>query len=126
MPFYPCSVKSFIKNRAVRDRMEGVRNMAKERVRNYETTFIMQPELEEKEREDIIERIKDFITSNDGEINEVDEWGTKNLAYEINDYKTGYYTRIDFDSKTSLISELEYEFGIIGNIIRHIVVNKED
>ncbi|MFW6271144.1 MAG: 30S ribosomal protein S6 [Bacillota bacterium] len=96
------------------------------RVRNYEAAFIIAPDVEEEERKNIIERIKSSITDNDGEINEVDEWGNKKLAYEINDYRDGYYTIINFDGKTDIIEVLEHHFNIITNIIRHLIVKKED
>ena len=96
------------------------------RVRDYETTFVIAPDVEEETRENIIERIKNIIDDYDGEINEVDEWGNKQLAYEINDYKTGYYTMIDFTAETPVIDELERQFSIITNVLRHLIVKKED
>ncbi len=97
-----------------------------ERVRNYEVTFIIRPDIEEDRKEQIIERIENFINENDGEVEEVDNWDERELAYEIDDYSTGYYTVISFEAKTSLINELEYELSILPDIIRNLIVKKED
>ena len=94
--------------------MEEVKEMA--RVRDYETTFVIAPDVEEETRENIIERIKNIIDDYDGETNED----------EINDYKTGYYTMIDFTAETPVIDELERQFSIITNVLRHLIVKKED
>lgn len=107
------------------DQMEEVKDM-EEKVRNYEAMYIMKPDLEEEERERIQGRIKNVITDNDGEINEVDEWGNRNLAYEVKDYTSGYYMVIDFNSGPELFNELEHNFKIIGDVIRHLIVRKED
>lgn len=96
------------------------------RVRNYETTFVMVPDMEEEDRENIINRAKSIIKDHNGEINEEDEWGSRQLAYEINDYKTGYYTVIDFDAETTVVQELERQLNIMPNVLRHLVIKKED
>lgn len=95
-------------------------------LREYETMFIFKPDLEEETREKIIERFKNNITDNDGELVEVDEWGTRELAYEINDFKTGYYTVIDFRGNSDVIDELEYDFQIIDDIIRFLIVRTDE
>ena len=97
-----------------------------ERVRDYETTFIIRPDIEEDRRKEIIERIENFINDNDGEVKEVDNWDEKELAYEIDDYTTGYYTVIEFEAKTGLINELEYEVSILPDIIRNLIVRQND
>lgn len=96
------------------------------RTRNYETTFVMVPDIEEEDRENIINRAESIIRDHNGEINEEDEWGSKQLAYEINDYKTGYYTVIDFDAETTVVQELERQLNIMPNVLRHLVIKKED
>ncbi len=90
--------------------------------RNYETIFIIKPDLEEEEREKIIERIKNLIEKNNGEIDEIEKMGTRKLAYEIRDYKSGYYTRIEFTGTTDIVDELEYDYRILDDIIRYLTV----
>lgn len=97
-----------------------------EKVRDYEATFILKPDLEEDTQEEITERIKNVITRNDGEIKDINTWGTRKLAYEIDDYKSGYYTLIYFTGKTGIVEELEHNFKIIGDVLRHLIVRKND
>jgi small subunit ribosomal protein S6 len=95
-------------------------------VRLYETVFILKPDMEEEAREELIERIKSIITSNNGEIVEVDTWGSKKLAYEINDFRNGYYTVIVFKGEPITVSELERNYKIIDDVIRYLIINKEN
>lgn len=98
--------------------------MRMERV--YEATFIIKPDVEEEARNEVIERIKSIITDNNGEILEADEWGSRKLAYEINDYKTGYYTLLTIKAEADLVEELERNFKIIDDIIRYLVIRVEE
>ncbi len=94
-------------------------------MRKYETLFILRPELEEEKRNGLIEKFKSIIES-DGEIQEVNEWGNKKLAYEIDDLKEGYYVLVNFTAGTELPKELERNFKISDDVIRYIVINLED
>ena len=96
------------------------------KTRNYETMFITRPDLEEEEREKAIERIKGIITDNGGEIKEVDEWGSRKLAYELNDYTSGYYTLINFEADSSVLDEMNRVFKIMGEVLRHLIVRKDN
>ncbi|MFW5986268.1 MAG: 30S ribosomal protein S6 [Halanaerobiales bacterium] len=93
--------------------------------RLYETTFILKPDLEEEDRDNLLERIKNIIPDNGGEIVEVDIWGKRKLAYEINDYRTGFYTVIVFRGNVEVVNELERNFKIIDNVLRSLVIRKE-
>jgi len=104
--------------------MEGVKEKM-EKVRKYETALVLRPDLEEEKREEIIERIKSVITDSNGEILDTDEWGTRQLAYEIENYRSGYYTFIEFDSTSDVLEKLEHNYRILGEIIRSLIVRKE-
>ncbi len=95
-------------------------------VRLYESVFVLKPDMEEEVREGLIERIKAIITDNNGEIVEVETWGNKKLAYEINDLKNGYYTVINFKGETITVNELERNYKIIDGVIRYLIINKEN
>ncbi|SKC88308.1 30S ribosomal protein S6 [Maledivibacter halophilus] len=94
-------------------------------MRKYETMFIVKPDVEEEKRNELIEKFKGIIET-DGEIEEVNEWGTKKLAYEIDKLKEGYYVLINFKANTDLPKELERNFKITDGIIRYIVINLEE
>ncbi len=96
-----------------------------DKVRKYETAIVLKPDLDEDKREEIIDRIKSVITDNDGEITNIDGWGNRQLAYEIENYRAGDYTFIEFDSSSEVIDKLEHNYRILGEIIRSLIIRKE-
>lgn len=94
-------------------------------MRNYETIFILKPALEEEIRKELINKFTSII-STDGQIEKVDEWGNRKLAYEISKVKEGYYVYVTFKANPSLPMELERNFKISDDVIRYIVINKDE
>ncbi len=90
----------------------------------YETIFIINPELSEEEIQGVIERFKSLIESA-GEVESVDEWGKRRLAYPINKMSEGYYVLINFAANPSFLQELERVYRIHDAIMRHIIVKKD-
>ncbi|WP_425448726.1 30S ribosomal protein S6 [Dethiothermospora halolimnae] len=93
-------------------------------MRKYEAMFIFTPELEEEKRNSVFDKMKGIIESN-GSIEDIDEWGMRKLAYEINDYKEGYYIVVNFESEKEVIDEMERVSRITDEIIRHMVIKDE-
>ena len=122
MPSMLCEVLLNL-NTGPLDQMEEVK--AVDKMRNYETMFIVKPDLEEEERDEIITRIKNVITKNNGEISDEDIWGTRKLAYEIEEYPTGYYVLLEFRGDNDVIDNLEYDFRILDNILKYLIINKD-
>ena len=73
---------------------------------NYESVIIINPNVDEEIRNNVIKKITDLINT-DGEITKVDELGKKKLAYEVQKCKEAYYVVFYFNAKDSLIKELE-------------------
>lgn len=94
-------------------------------MRKYETIFVLKPNLEEAKRIELIEKFKAIIAA-DGEVLKVDEWGQRRLAYEIEKLREGYYVLVDFKANPTLPQELERNFKISEEVIRFIVVNREE
>ncbi|MCK5763689.1 MAG: 30S ribosomal protein S6 [Clostridiales bacterium] len=94
-------------------------------MRNYETMFILKPNVEEEQRNAVIEKFKNIINEG-GEIVSVDEWGIKKLAYEIQKLKEGYYVLINFNSGSDVLNELERNYRISDDVIRFIVINLDE
>ena len=61
----------------------------------YEIMFIVRPDVEDDARNTIIEGFKKILTNDNGVIDNVNEWGLRDLAYEIKDYAKGYYVVVD-------------------------------
>lgn len=94
-------------------------------MRKYESIFILRPSLEEEKRIEVIEKFKAIISA-DGEIEKVEEWGNRKLAYEIEKIRDGYYVLVTFKANPTLPLELERNYRISDDVIRYIVINLED
>lgn len=94
-------------------------------MRKYEGMFIFLPNLEEAGRNTMLDRIKAIIEA-DGEIENVDEWGLRKLAYEINDIGEGYYVLINFATTPEVKDELERVIKISDSVMRHMIVRVEE
>lgn len=95
-------------------------------MRNYETIFVMNPSLDEEAVKAMIEKFKGIIENGGGTVENVDFWGKRRLAYEINKVNEGIYTLVNFTAGTELPTELDRVFKITDGIIRHIIVKKEN
>lgn len=92
--------------------------------RAYETVFVVDTTLGDDAVKGLVEKFKALIEKN-ATIDQIDEWGKKRLAYEIN-YKTeGYYVLINFTSATDFPAELERNYKITEGILRSIVILKD-
>ncbi len=87
----------------------------------YETVFLMNKDITEERRNEIVTKIKDTI-SNDGKVIEEKELGIKKLAYEVKKQKEAYYYSIIFESKAESINEIERIQRIIEEILKFITV----
>ena len=89
----------------------------------YEMIYIIDADLEEAARKELIEKVSALITNNGGEIEKVDEtWGKRRLAYAI-DYKTeGWYVLVNFTAPVELPRELERNLQINENVLRYLVI----
>lgn len=90
----------------------------------YEIMFIVKPDVEEEARNTLIENFKSILTANGGSVDNVNEWGLRDFAYEIQDYKKGYYVVIDTTTTPANISEFERISRINANVIRHMTLRK--
>lgn len=88
----------------------------------YELTYIIKPVLEDDEIEEVVEKFTEFIRDNGGEIDEVDEWGNRKFAYEMNDKNSGYYVNAYFTAPGELIEKLERNLRIDDNIMRYLTL----
>ena len=92
---------------------------------NYEAMLIINPALGEEAIAATVEKFKSLIEKN-GTLAEVDEWGTRRLAYEINHITEGYYVLVKFTSGPELPAELDRILGITDGVIRSLVVCKDE
>ncbi|GAA0608247.1 30S ribosomal protein S6 [Virgibacillus siamensis] len=95
-------------------------------MRKYEIMYIVRPDIEEEAQTALVERFNNVLTDNGAEIEKVDEKGKKRLAYEINDYRDGYYVIINFSSDEQAINEFDRLAKFSDDIIRHMAIREDD
>ena len=92
---------------------------------NYELLLIINPTIDDTEKEATVETVKGIIET-DGQVSEVDIWGMKKLAYPIKKHLEGYYAIVNFAASPELPKELDRRLKISDNIIRHLIINKDE
>jgi len=95
-------------------------------MRNYELMYIINTNVDDEKRLSIIEKYKQIILDNGGEVTNVEEWGKRRLAYEVKKNREGYYVLMNFRSSTEACQELERLVKIDEAILKHLVVRLED
>ena len=91
----------------------------------YELAVVLSAKLEEEERAAAIEKVQGYITRYNGVVTNVDDWGKKRLAYEIQQMKEAYYYFIHFESDAETPSEIEQRIRIMDNVIRFLCVRQD-
>ncbi|WP_050613511.1 30S ribosomal protein S6 [Bacillus testis] len=94
-------------------------------MRKYEIMYIIRPNIEEEAKKALVERFNTILTDNGAEITETKEWGKRRLAYEINDFRDGYYMIIKVQSEAAAVQEFDRLAKINEDIIRHMVTKDE-
>ena len=92
----------------------------------YELTFVVNAKIEDDERAAVVDKCKALIERFGGTITNVDDWGKRRLAYEIQKMKEGFYYVVQFDAPTSAPAEIESRIRIMDNVMRYLVVKREE
>ena len=88
----------------------------------YELTYIISPVLEDKQYPAVIQRINDLITSSGGAVDEVEEWGLRKFAYEMDKKQTGFYVNLYFEAPATAVEPIERAMLIDGEIMRYLTL----
>lgn len=91
----------------------------------YELALVVNAKIEDEARVATVESVKELITRFGGTITNVDEWGKKRLAYEIQKMKEGFYYFIKFESDSACPSEIESRIRIMESVIRYLCIRQE-
>lgn len=94
-------------------------------MRKYEIMYIIRPTVLEDDRKVLIEELNTIFTSRGAEIIKVNEWGMKDLAYEIEKHKKGYYVVLDVVSNDEARIEFDRIVRIKESIIRYLILKDE-
>ena len=98
---------------------------ARGNMNKYELAVVVSAKIEDDERAQVIEKVKALIERFGGQISDVDEWGKKRLAYEIQKMKEAYYYFIHFESDAEVPGEIEQRIRIMEGVIRYLCVRQE-
>lgn len=92
----------------------------------YELALVVSAKVEDEVRTAVVEKAKESITSLGGQITNVDDWGKKQLAYEIQKMNEGYYYFIQFEAEPEAPAQIEENIRIMENVLRFLCVRKDE
>ena len=92
----------------------------------YELAVVVSAKIEDEERAAVVDKCKALIERFGGTITNVDDWGKKRLAYEVQKMKEGFYYFIRFDAEPNVPAEIESRVRIMDNVIRYLVVRQDE
>jgi small subunit ribosomal protein S6 len=91
-------------------------------VTKYETTFILDPGLDEAQVNEEVEKVVQWIKGQGGEVLEVQRWGKRRLAYEIGRRRDGIYTLLLYQGPGTIVKELDRRFQLNESVLRSLTV----
>ncbi len=90
--------------------------------RLYESTFIVNAALDDAQIDAVIEKAKDIIAKNGGELRDLAKWGRKRFAYPIKKKNNGFYVVSEFNATGEVVAKLERHFQLDENVIRYLTI----
>ncbi len=91
-------------------------------MRQYEVVYILDPGLDDAQQSTLIERFRGIVGTQGGDVQHVDRWERRRLAYEISGRREGYYVVMHFTGEPVVQAELSRVLGITEGILRHMIV----
>ena len=91
----------------------------------YELALVVSAKVEDEVRDAVVEKAKSYIARYNGNVTEVEEWGKKKLAYEIQKMREGYYYFIQFDASAECPAEIERRVRIMEPVMRYLCVKQD-
>ena len=92
----------------------------------YELAVVVSAKIEDEERAAVVDKCKALIERFGGTITNVDDWGKKRLAYEVQKMKEAFYYFIQFDAESTEPIEIENRVRIMDNVIRFLCVRQDE
>jgi small subunit ribosomal protein S6 len=94
-------------------------------MRAYETMLVIRPDLEEADRDAIIEKFEGIVAKEGGTVHPTNKLGKRRLAYEIKDNREGFYALLNFEANPNVPAELERLLKIEESVLRYLTIAKE-
>ena len=92
----------------------------------YELALVVSAKVEDEVRDAVVEKAKSYIARYNGNVTEVEEWGKKKLAYDIQKMSEGFYYFIQFEAAANVPAEVEQNVRIMDNVLRFLCVRKDE
>ena len=92
----------------------------------YELAVVVSAKIEDDERAAVVDKCKALIERFGGTITNVDDWGKKRLAYEVQKMKEAFYYFIQFDADAKAPAEIESRVRIMDNVVRYLIVRNDE
>jgi len=88
----------------------------------YETVFIAEPEVSNDQVDQLISKIKQAITANQGTLTSEDRWGKRRLAYAIHGHREGFYAVLAFSAEAGAVNAIEHLYNVTDSVMRHLTI----
>ena len=95
-------------------------------MRSYQSVLILKPDLDEAQVDQVLEKITEFLSKNNGSILKVEKWGKKRLAYRVKKSRFGYYLNIYHTCESLKVSALEADYKLYDLILKFLVTRLDD
>ena len=92
----------------------------------YEMTVVVSAKVEDEERAATIDKCKAYVERFGGTVTNVDDWGKRRLAYEVQHMKEAFYYFIQFDADAKAPAEIENRIRIMDNVVRFLIVRNDE
>ena len=92
----------------------------------YELALVVSAKIEDDARAAVVEKAQGYITRFGGTVGEVEDWGKKKLAYDVQKMSEGFYYFIQFDAASDVPAKVEQDVRIMDNVLRFLCVRKDE
>lgn len=92
----------------------------------YELALVVNAKIEDEARTATVEKAKEYIARFGGTVTDVEDWGKKRLAYEVQKMREGFYYFIQFEAAADCPAQLEQRVRIMDNVLRFLCVRKDE
>ena len=100
--------------------------MRRNALRSYQSVLILKPDLDEAQVDQVLEKITEFLSKNNGSILKVEKWGKKRLAYRVKKSRFGYYLNIYHTCESLKVSALEADYKLYNFILKYLLIRLDD
>ena len=92
----------------------------------YELALVVSAKIEDDARAAVVAKAQDYVTRAGGAVTEVEEWGKKKLAYEVQKQSEGFYYFIQFEAESNVPAVVEQDVRIMDNVLRFLCVRQDE